>query len=203
MRNEKEDELIVETFFAMISRMKYINRWGLMNNKRTENLSEHSLETAVIAHALATLGNIRLGKSLDADHIAVIAIFHDCTEIITGDMPTPVKYYNDEIRRSYKEIERIAAKELVSLLPDDIQNVYEPLLNEKGNTEYETKLVKAADKIAAYVKCIDEIRLGNDEFVKAKEASEKAIKAMNLPEADIFMEEFAPAYGLTLYEIKL
>ena len=195
--------MLVETFFAMISRMKYINRWGLMNNKRTENLSEHSLETALIAHALATLGNKRLGKSLDADHIAVMAVFHDCTEIITGDMPTPVKYYNDEIRRSYKEIERIAAKELVSLLPEDLQDVYEPLLNEKGNTEYETRLVKAADKIAAYVKCIDEIRLGNDEFVKAKEASEKAIKAMNLPEADIFMKEFAPAYGLTLYEIKL
>ncbi len=195
--------MLVETFFAMISRMKYINRWGLMNNKRTENLSEHSLETALIAHALATLGNKRLGKSLDADHIAVMAVFHDCTEIITGDMPTPIKYYNDEIRRSYKEIERIAAKELVSLLPEDLQDVYEPLLNEKGNTEYETRLVKAADKIAAYVKCIDEIRLGNDEFVKAKEASEKAIKAMNLPEADIFMKEFAPAYGLTLYEIKL
>ena len=161
------------------------------------------LETALIAHALATLGNKRLGKSLDADHIAVMAVFHDCTEIITGDMPTPIKYYNDEIRRSYKEIERIAAKELVSLLPEDLQDVYEPLLNEKGNTEYETRLVKAADKIAAYVKCIDEIRLGNDEFVKAKEASEKAIKAMNLPEADIFMKEFAPAYGLTLYEIKL
>ena len=127
--------MLVETFFAMISRMKYINRWGLMNNKRTENLSEHSLETALIAHALATLGNKRLGKSLDADHIAVMAVFHDCTEIITGDMPTPVKYYNDEIRRSYKEIERIAAKELVSLLPEDLQDVYEPLLNEKGNTE--------------------------------------------------------------------
>ncbi len=193
----------MESFFAMISRMKYINRWGLMNNKRTENLSEHSLETAVIAHALATIGNVRLGKNLDSDHIAVMALFHDCTEIITGDMPTPVKYYNDEIRRSYKEIEKIAAAELVSLLPDDMQSVYEPLLNEVGNDEYETKLVKAADKIAAYVKCVEEIRLGNDEFTKAKEANEKAIAAMNIPEADIFMREFVSAYGLTLFEHSL
>lgn len=191
------------SFFAMLSRMKYINRWGLMNNKRTENLSEHSLEAAMIAHGLATLGNVRLGKNLDADHIAVMALFHDCTEIITGDMPTPVKYYNDEIRRSYKQIEKIAAKELVSLLPEDLQGVYEPLINETGNNEYETKLVKAADKIAAYIKCIDEIRLGNDEFKKAKEANEKAVRDMNLPEADMFMEEFAPAYGLTLFEHNL
>ena len=191
------------SFFAMLSRMKYINRWGLMNNKRTENLSEHSLEAAMIAHGLATLGNVRLGKNLDADHIAVMALFHDCTEIITGDMPTPVKYYNDEIRRSYKQIEKIAAKELVSLLPEDLQSVYEPLLNEKGNNEYETRLVKAADKIAAYIKCIDEIRLGNDEFKKAKDANEKAVRDMKLPEADMFMEEFAPAYGLTLFEHNL
>ena len=193
----------MSNFFAIISRMKYINRWGLMNNKRTENLSEHSLEVAVIAHCLATLGNVRLGKNLNADHIAVMALFHDCTEIITGDMPTPVKYYNEEIRRSYKEIEKIAADELTALLPEDMRDIYEPLLKEIGSTEYETKLVKAADKIAAYVKCVDEIRLGNDEFIKAKEANENSIKTMALPEADIFMREFAPAYSLTLFEHNL
>ena len=174
-----------------------------MNNKRTENLSEHSLEVAVIAHCLATLGNVRLGKNLNADHIAVMALFHDCTEIITGDMPTPVKYYNEEIRRSYKKIEKIAADELTALLPEDMRDIYEPLLKEIGSTEYETKLVKAADKIAAYVKCVDEIRLGNDEFIKAKEANENSIKTMALPEADIFMREFAPAYSLTLFEHNL
>ncbi|MBQ2152678.1 MAG: 5'-deoxynucleotidase, partial [Clostridia bacterium] len=149
--------LTVSSFFSMIFRMKYINRWGLMNNKRTENLSEHSLEVAMIAHCLATIGNVRLQKNLDADHIAVMGLFHDCTEIITGDMPTPVKYYNEEIRRTYKEIEKKAASELVRLLPDDMQSIYEPLLYEQGNTEYEAKLVKAADKISAYIKCIEEV----------------------------------------------
>ncbi len=193
----------MSSFFAMISRMKYINRWGLMNNKRTENLSEHSLEVAMIAHCLATLGNVRLNKTLDADHIAVMGLFHDCTEIITGDMPTPIKYYNEEIRRSYKEIEQIAAYELTELLPEDMKGVYEPLLNEVGNTEYETKLLKAADKIAAYIKCVDEIRMGNDEFLTARDSTEKAIKELRLPEADMFMAEFAPSYGLTVYEQKL
>ncbi len=186
----------------MISRMKYINRWGLMNNKRTENLSEHSLEVAVIAHCLATIGNLRMNKNIDADHVAVMGLFHDCTEIITGDMPTPIKYFNDEIRKSYKKIESIAAHELSCLLPDDMRDVYEPLLNEQGNNDYETKLLKAADKISAHIKCIDEIRMGNDEFVKAKESTEKAVYDLGVPEADIFMKEFVPYYGLTVYEQK-
>ncbi len=194
--------LTVSSFFSMIFRMKYINRWGLMNNKRTENLSEHSLEVAMIAHCLATIGNVRLQKNLDADHIAVMGLFHDCTEIITGDMPTPVKYYNEEIRRTYKEIEKKAASELVRLLPDDMQSIYEPLLYEQGNTEYEAKLVKAADKISAYIKCIEEVRMGNDEFKKAKDATAKAIAGYNIPEADIFIKEFAQSYALTLDELK-
>ncbi len=186
----------------MIFRMKYIDRWQLMNNRRSENLSEHSLEVAMIAHCLATIGNVRLGKSLDADHIAVMGLFHDCTEIITGDMPTPVKYYNEEIRRTYKEIEKQSALELVHLLPKDMQDVYEPLLSEKGNDEYETILVKAADKISAYIKCIDEIRLGNDDFIIAKKSIAKAIADFSIHEADIFMEEFAPSFELTLDELK-
>ena len=194
---------IMSSFFSMIFRMKYITRWGLMNNKRSENLSEHSLEVGMIAHCLATIGNKRLGKQLDADHIAVMGMFHDCTEIITGDMPTPVKYFNEEIRRTYKGIERTAAKELVKLLPDDMKDVYEPLLNEQGNCEYETRLVKAADKICAYIKCIDEIRMGNDEFNKARTSAAAAIAALDLDEANIFMEEFAPSYALTLDEQKL
>ncbi|MBQ3969294.1 MAG: 5'-deoxynucleotidase, partial [Clostridia bacterium] len=162
---------------------------------------EHSLEVAIVAHCLATLGNVRLGKNLDADHISVMALFHDCTEIITGDMPTPIKYYNDDIKNSYKKIEKMAAKELADMLPKDMRSVYEPLLNEVGNNDYERKIMKAADKISAYLKCVDEIRMGNDEFVKAKEKLEKAVKKLEIEEADIFMEEFAPEYGLSLYEL--
>ena len=174
-----------------------------MNNTRTENISEHSLTVAIIAHALCIINNKCFGGKADPEHAAAISLFHDCTEIITGDMPTPVKYYNEEIRRTYKEIERTAAKELVKLLPEDMKDIYEPLLNERGNTEYEARLVKAADKICAYIKCIDEIRMGNDEFNKARSSAAKAISALQLPEADIFMEEFAPSYALTLDEQKL
>lgn len=192
----------MSSFFSMIFRMKYIQRWGLMDNKHTENLSEHSLEVAMIAHSLAIIGNKRLGKNIDADHVAVMGLFHDCTEIITGDMPTPVKYYNPEIRRIYKDITVKAACELVDLLPEDMQDIYDPLLHERGNNKYETRLVKAADKISAYIKCIEEIRLGNNEFKKAKEATAEAIKAYNIPEADIFMDVFTPSYALTLDELK-
>lgn len=190
----------MSSFFAMISRMKYINRWGLMNNKRFENLSEHSLEVAIISHCLATLGNVRLGKNIDADHVAVMGLFHDCTEIITGDMPTPIKYFNEEIRRSYKEIEGIAAENLADLLPNDLRDVYAPLLREEGNDEYETRLVKAADKISAYIKCIEEMKMGNTEFKKSSETAASAIKNMNIHEANIFMAEFVPSYSLTLDE---
>ena len=193
---------MMSSFFSMIFRMKYINRWQLMNNRRSENLSEHSLEVAMIAHCLAVIGNTRLGKKLDEDHIAVLGLFHDCTEIITGDMPTPVKYYNEEIRKTYKEIENKAADELVRLLPREMRDIYVPLLTEKGSNEYETKLVKAADKISAYIKCIDEIRSGSDDFLIARESTKKAISEYGLPEADIFMEEFVPSFALTLDELK-
>ena len=192
----------MSNFFSIIFRMKYINRWQLMNNMRNENLSEHSLEVAMIAHCLAAIGNKRFGKNIDEDHVAVMGLFHDCTEIITGDMPTPVKYYNEEICSTYKEIEKQSASELVRLLPEEMQDVYEPLLNEVGNNEYETKLVKAADKISAYIKCMDEIRMGNGEFKKAKGAIAKAISSYNIPEADIFMEEFVPSFALTIDELR-
>lgn len=194
----------MSSFFSMLSRMKYINRWGLMNNTRSENISEHSLEVAMIAHCLATLGNVRLGKELNADKIAVVGMFHDCTEIITGDMPTPVKYGNDEITKAYKAVEALAGEELLSLLPEDLRGAYQPLLCESsdGIGEYGAKLVKAADKISAYIKCIEELRMGNDEFKSAMESTEKAISQLNLPEADIFMREFIPSYRLTLDEQK-
>ncbi len=188
------------TFFAMLSRMKYINRWGLMNCTQRENLSEHSLETAIIAHALAIIGNKRLNKNIDADRVAVAAIFHDCSEIITGDMPTPIKYYNEQIKNVYKDIENAASDKLLSKLPDDLREEYSPFLthNEKNYELY--KYVKAADKLSALIKCIEELKMGNEEFKTAKQSILSAIEKLGVEEAAIFMEEFLPAYSLTLDE---
>lgn len=191
----------MSSFFSMLSRMKYINRWGLMNCTRNENISEHSLEVAIIAHCLAILGNERFNKKLNADRIAVMGLFHDCTEIITGDMPTPVKYYNPEIKSAYKEIEEIAKKELIELLPQDIQKYYEPVFDEDISS-YEYKLVKGADKLSAYIKCIEELRMGNDEFKNAMLATERSIKMLHIEEVEMFMNEFIPSYKLTLDEQK-
>lgn len=189
----------MNSFFAMISRMKYIDRWGLMNNTKTENISEHSLEVAILSHALVSIANIRLGKSLNADRAAVIGMFHDAGEIITGDMPTPVKYYNPEIKNAYKAIEKVAEDKLVTLLPEDLRELYRPLIS---NTDEELeRYVKAADKLSALIKCIEEVRMGNNEFLRAKEATENSIAAMQLPALDIFMEECMPAYYLTLDEL--
>ena len=191
------------TFYAMLSRMKYINRWALMRNSYTENISEHSLEVAMLAHALAVIGNKRLGKSLDADRAAVIAIFHDTTEIITGDMPTPIKYLNKDIKGAFKDIEAQAANRLLELLPDDLKSEYEGLFfpGEKENDDYLCRLVKAADKLSAVIKCIEEEKMGNKEFKSAGKTLKKAVKDMNLEEADIFVDEFLPAYNLTLDEL--
>ena len=189
------------TFYAMLARMKYINRWGLMNSTRQENLSEHSLETAIIAHALAIIGNKRLGKSINADRIAVMAIFHDCSEIITGDMPTPVKYFNPEIKNAYKEIETTAGNRLVSMLPDDFKDDMDKIIKMNGAGDDELKkYVKAADKFSALIKCIEEIKMGNSEFSKAKEATEKSIHNMNMPENEVFEKEFLPSFYLSLDE---
>lgn len=186
------------SFFAMMSRLKYINRWALMRNSREENLSEHSLEVAIISHALCIIGNKRLGKNLNADRAALIGMYHDATEIITGDLPTPVKYFNANIKTVYKEIEHIASEKLLSILPEDFREEYKEIL--EPNCEYEKKLVKGADKLSAYIKCLDERRTGNDEFEFAEKATLDAVKALNLPEVDIFMKEFMPAYGKTLDE---
>ena len=188
------------SFFAMLSRMKYINRWGLMNSTRQENLSEHSLETAIIAHALAVIGNKRLGKSIDADRVAVMAVFHDCSEIITGDMPTPIKYYNHQINSVYKEIENAAADKLLSRLPDDLREEYSALLSHDDKNAELYKYVKAADKLSALIKCTEELKMGNGEFKTAKQSILQAIRSLELEEAEIFMDEFFPAYSLTLDE---
>lgn len=188
-------------FYAMLSRMKYINRWGLMNNTKYENLCEHSLQVAMIAHCLVLIHNKRFGGDLNPERAAVLAIFHDSTEIITGDMPTPIKYFNPEIKNAYKEIENTAADKLISLLPDDFQEDFEGILKMQGkNDEKIDKFVKAADKFSALIKCIDELRMGNAEFSKAKETIENAIHNMNMPEAEVFEEEFLPSFYLSLDE---
>lgn len=186
-------------FYAMMSRMKNIQRWGLMRNTRPENLSEHTLEVAFVAHALAIIHNRRFGGNIDANTVAVAAMFHDTSEIITGDMPTPIKYYNANIKKVYKEIESIAEDRLISLLPNDMQNDFKPIYNTDEKTK---KLVKAADKISALIKCIEERNSGNLEFVSAEKSTLNAIKELNLPEADVFLDEFLSSFSLTLDELK-
>lgn len=190
-------------FFAMISRMKNICRWGLMRNTRDENLCEHSFETAVIAHALAVLRNRRFGGHVNAERTALLALFHDSTEIVTGDMPTPVKYYNPEIRAAYRKVEEAARIRLLAFLPDDLRPEYRPLLGEPLDSDRELlPLVKAADKLSAVIKCVEEQRMGNSEFASAETTLRRAVEEMHLPEADCFVKEFLPSYSLTLDEQK-
>ncbi len=186
-------------YFAMLSRMKHIARWGLMRNVREENLSEHSLETAFIAHALCVINNIRLGGKLDADRAAVLSMFHDTTEIITGDLPTPIKYKNEQIKSVYKEIENAAAESLLDLLPEDLKGRYAEIYGEKDKELL--LIVRAADKISALIKCIEEGRMGNDEFRVAEKSCAAAIKELNCEEANIFVAEFLDSYRLTLDEM--
>lgn len=187
-------------FFAMLSRMRYINRWGLMRNTLTENISEHSLDVAILAHALAVLRNTRFGGRVNAERAALLGLFHDCTEIITGDMPTPVKYYAPELRRAYKEVESAAKENLLSGLPAELKDIYAPLLMETEEEVELWRLVKAADKLSALIKCMEERKMGNDDFLQAEKATIEAVKGMGLAEADCFLEEFLPSYSLTLDE---
>ena len=180
--------------------MKLINRWALMQNTQSENIAEHSHSVAVLAHALALIGNKEFGKSYDENRVAVLALYHDTTEVITGDMPTPVKYYNDEIKNVYKEVEAVAGKRLLKMLPDEYKADYAPLFEKQESDEDLWKLVKAADKISALIKCIEEYRMGNKEFEIALTAQEKKIDEINLPEVQFFKEHFLPAYYLTLDE---
>ncbi len=187
-------------FYAMLSRMKYINRWGLMRNTIHENICEHSLDVAIIAHALATFSNIYFNGNINAERIALLAMFHDCTEIITGDMPTPIKYYAPEIREAYKEVEEVAKDRLLSGLPEELRDLYAPLLVENEAEKELWRFVKAADKLSALIKCVEEKRMGNDDFIKAEASTLKSLKDMRMPEVDMFLNEFFPAYSLTLDE---
>lgn len=190
----------MSNFFAMVNRMKLIDRWALMRNTSKENIAEHSHNVAVIAHALCVIGNKKFGKDYDAERCAVLALYHDTTEVITGDMPTPVKYYNEDIKSVYKDIERIAGDRLLAMLPEEFRADYTPLFEKQAADEELWKIVKAADRISALIKCIEEIRMGNQEFSIALESQQKIVDDIDMPEVDYFRKEFLPAYNLTLDE---
>ncbi len=187
-------------FFAILSRLKYINRWALMRNTQTENLSEHTLDTAFIAHALVVIDNKRFGGNLNPEHAAVLAMYHDVTEIMTGDMPTPVKYFNSDLKKAYKVAEKSAGEKLISYLPDDMQEEIGCYINPCEKDADYAPFIKAADRLSAIAKCIEEKNTGNREFLSAEKAQIDALKAMNLAAANVFLEEFMPAYTLTLDE---
>ena len=194
-------------FFATISRMKYIERWALMRSSRVETLSEHSIEVAMIAHALCVIGNRRYGRHLDAEKAALIGIYHDASEIITGDMPTPVKYANKDLKNAFKDVERQAERTLLSELPADLlpdfDSIFTPENPDDEEEQYMRKLIKAADKLSAYIKCMEEDDAGYKEFRTAKETIRQAVMKLRMeyPEVQDFCREFLPSYGNTLDEL--
>jgi 5'-deoxynucleotidase len=192
----------MHSFFAMMARMKYIDRWALMRNSTTENISEHSLEVAMLAHGLAIISNEKCGNDFDINKIVLMGLYHDANEIITGDMPTPVKYYDENIKEAYKRVENVASHTLMNKLPDYMQPYYRPLFFQKEGMEAEWRIVKAADKLSALIKCMEENRMGNQEFRTAEQSTRKSLEEMEMPEVEIFMEEFLPAYELTLDELQ-
>ncbi len=188
-------------FFAFLSRMKYINRWGLMRNTYTENIQEHSLQVAIIAHGLAVIKNTYFSGEVNPERVAILAMFHDCNEIITGDMPTPIKYYNPQISKIYKDIEDISKEKIISMLPEEMADEYYSLFFKNPDDMKCWKLVKAADRISAYIKCVEEVKVGNNEFKKARETILQSILEIDLPEVGYFMEKFIPSFNLSLDEI--
>jgi 5'-deoxynucleotidase len=186
-------------FFALLRRMKYISRWGLMRNTLPENVQEHSLSVAILAHSLAIIGNEQYGKSYDENRVCALALYHDAPEILTGDLPTPVKYHNPEIKSAYKDLEVVGANKLLSLLPGRLRKKYEIFLLPGDSPEH--RLVRAADKLDAYIKCIEEFNTGNREFLKAEKQLLSTLRQMELEELDYFLENFLPPFRLTLDEL--
>ena len=189
-------------FFALMARMKYINRWALMRNAHEENLSEHSLDVAITAHALVLLYNQTAEKPLSAERAAVLALFHDAPEILTGDMPTPVKYYNTEVRDAYRTVEESACETILSMLPDSLREDYRPMFVPQQADAPLWRFVKAADKICALTKCIAERQAGNLEFERAAASTLDAIHSMSCPQAEQFLDAFLPGFRKTLDELR-
>ncbi|MDD5286683.1 MAG: 5'-deoxynucleotidase [Desulfuromonadaceae bacterium] len=189
-------------FFAFLSRMRYISRWGLMRNTVPENIQEHSLDVAVVAHALVMIRNTYFEGKLDPSRAALYGIFHDASEIFTGDMPTPVKHFNPDFKQSFQKLEDRARRKLLAMLPPELSAEYEPLFFFDDQKEY-ARLVKAADKIAALTKCIEEGKSGNQEFRRAEAEHYEQLSSSPLPEVRYFLEKFLPGYRLSLDELKL
>ena len=187
-------------FFAYISRMRFIQRWALMRNTAPENVQEHSHQVAVLAHALAVIRNEKFGGAVDPGAVAVAALYHDASEILTGDMPTPIKYDNPAIRTAYKDVEAVAEHKLLNMLPEELRGVYAPILTVE-DPEIEA-LVKAADKLSAYIKCVEELKAGNTEFREAAAQTRKALEGYGVPEVDYFLDTFMDSFSLTLDELK-
>ena len=188
-------------FFAYMARMKYIKRWSLMKNSGTENIQEHSLQTAMIAHCLAVIKNKLYGGDLNEEKVTLLAMYHEAGEVITGDLPTPIKYYDPDIKKAYKNIEAEAERRLIATLPEELRGIYEPLVSQNDSPERRT--VKYADKICAYLKCVEELRGGNNEFTKAANTIKNDIDAIDAPEVIYFMQKFVPSFELTLDEMEI
>ena len=190
----------MSSFFAFLKRMRFINRWSLMRNTETENIQEHSLEVAMVAHNLAALKNEYFGGNLDVNKVAVIAMYHEVSEIFTGDMPTPIKYFDPKLRSLYGEVETLAQEKMLSTLPKRLQAVYKPYIVD-AETLPEWPIVKAADTLSAYMKCVNELHAGNDEFKEAHDTILAKLKALEMPEVDMFIEEYVPALSQSLDQL--
>ena len=187
-------------FFALLSRMRYITRWGLMRNTFSENIQEHSHMVAVLAHGLAMIRRDILGLDADPERCAVAALYHDASEIRTGDLPTPIKYYNPEIKQAYKQVEYVSGTKLMNMLPKELRESYAPLVYESDESVH--AIVKAADKLSAHIKCIEELKAGNQEFESAAAQTRIALTEMHLPELDWFMEKCLPAFAKNLDQLE-
>lgn len=188
-------------FYAFMDRMKYIKRWSLMRSVRDENIMEHSQQVAMLAHALALINNKIYGGTVNAEKCVLMAVYHECGEVMTGDLPTPIKYFNNSIHGAYKELEDKACDKLLSTLPDELSSALSEFVKPDADSA-EYKIVKAADRLAAYIKCLEERRCGNSEFLKAEKSIEKDLKNRKMREVEYFMENFIPAYTLTLDELE-
>lgn len=189
-------------FFAYLSRMKFIRRWGLMRNTQSENIQEHTARVAMIAHALAVIRNRLYNGRVDPARVAVLALYHDAGEVLTGDLPTPVKYFNPDIKQTYHDIEKQAVTKLFHMLPDDLSSEYRSILIDDETEQEHRALVKAADKLCAYLKCLEEISAGNPEFSKAEQTLRQTVESSDLPEVKYFLDTFIPSFRLTLDELE-
>ncbi len=187
------------SFFASLARLKLISRWSLMRNTQPENDAEHSLQVAMIAHGIAVIGRTRYGRNSSPEHILSLAVYHDATEVMTGDLPTPVKYHSDVLRDAYRHLESLSADRLLGLLPGDMREAFAPYLRQADG--YDRDIVKAADKISAYIKCLEEQRAGNHEFDYAAENIRRVLDAAEYPEVQDFMRDFLPSFNMTLDEL--